>query len=124
MMPIVVAAVALCTLPVDIALHDRVDRIEINTLVKDCGTAVWTQVIAWDDVRGVDVVRDWKMISDRPHTIQRTPRGYRLCFLDGDNLRVIEAERLSVTAAFDDPELENRGVLAKELRRGLKRPRR
>ena len=100
-------AILLCILPASETLTDRVPEIECNHRYCDAGRYVGTQFIFWEYRNGVRVVMDWRNRHGKAH-VQRRGTGWRLTFMDGERLRVVDAAAYRETWTQGDPEIEDR----------------
>jgi len=104
-----IAALLLATLPQTDTLTDRCDEIERNHYFDgDKGTHVFTQIIFWEQPHNVRVLRAWRLDKGNAR-ILRTPNGWRMLLIDGENLRVIDTHAPPrETWSVDDHELLER----------------
>lgn len=108
--------------------EDRVDLVEINHFYDDQGRLVFDQVIYYDWCSQTDryQVRDWRLLKD-PFQIPLRDwhnGGYSSEWRDPkqrDGLRRVRSTSVRETWTQDDPELEEREVLAQEKRKELQR---
>jgi len=102
-------ALLLGIIPQTDVLADRCDEIERNHYFDgDKGTEVFTQLLFWETPHDVRVLRAWRL--DRsPRITYRTPSGWRMILVDGENLRVIDTHAPPrETWSVDDHELIER----------------
>lgn len=102
--------------------RETVDAIELNHRYDECGNHCFSQLIFWDDVAGVEVVRDWRM-HDKA-TLQWQLDKPVVRYFDSDAFvgREIVAERYKETWTQTDPERENQKVVRTQDRVGLCHP--
>ena len=83
---------------------DHCQRLEVNTVHDgDCGERRFTQVILWrTNHHGSFSVDKWKMAK------QPIIRGGKCFITDGETLREIRAELLTITETLNDPEVDER----------------
>ena len=106
---------------------DTVEVLERNHFYDCEGRLVFQQLIAWtwnDDLARYDVVM-WRMINSPSRIPRKVGSGYEVTFFDGELLRTVRAPSLRETwtqrGVAGDPELNERDVLPKEMRRELTR---
>ena len=121
-----IVALLFCVVPVEEAVRERVDCLELNHRYDLDGSFVFDQQIfyLWCDVTERYQVLAWKMVkheSQLPYKDFRTGRWVSV-FQDGDLLRVVEATEYRETFLQYDPELIEREYLPKEKRQELRKP--
>jgi hypothetical protein len=114
---------ALATNPVELAVCDRVELIEVNHFYDESGKHVFDQLIFYDwcEATGRHEVRAWRLLKKPTQYPRRDePRGtFTALWHDGDVLRSVEARAIRETWTQHDPELSERQALPKNQRREL-----
>jgi hypothetical protein len=119
----------IAVVPVDEALRDHVDLIEINHVYNDLGQPVFDQLIFWEWCSAAArwQVRAWRMAKgagiDRAVPLPERDwqrGGYVLLWRDGDRLRIVRAAAVRETWTQYDPEMVEREVWPVDRRRGLR----
>lgn len=107
---------------------DRVDVIEMNDYAtKDLETGlpknVFFQVIFWEwnHRHSRYQVVAWRLFKDDMPTPRKIGGKWVMVWLDGNHFRKVTATSYCKTKTWFDPELEDRKILPKERRRGLRR---
>jgi hypothetical protein len=119
----------IAVVPVDEALRDHVDLIEINHVYNDLGQPVFDQLIFWEWCQRSArwQVRAWRMAKgagiDRAVPLPERDwqrGGYVLLWRDWDRLRIVRAAAVRETWTQYDPEMVEREVWPVDRRRGLR----
>lgn len=110
-------------IPHDDVPIDHVDLIEINHFYDGCGKLVFTQQIFWDwcPPRCRFEVRAWRMHKSdwqNPRWDWERNDAFSI-WQDGDTLREVRAKATRTSYLQFDPELYEREITPKELRREL-----
>lgn len=107
--------------------HDRVALIELNHYFNENGDKVFDQVIFydWNEALGRFDVVTWRLVKHesqipRPECCGR--KQYTTLWYDGEIQRAVVADSFRETWTQHDPELSEREVMPRELRRGLREP--
>jgi hypothetical protein len=110
------------------AIEDRVDVIEINHFVNDCGAVQLDQIIFYDWSTSQDryLVRAWRTLKDPAQLPMKLPNGtYQASWhdsRDGNVLRKVTARSVIETTTTYDPETVNQEYLDRNARRELRTP--
>lgn len=122
-----IAIAALCLMPPDMPVEERVDAIELNHFYDERGKLVFEQAIFWAwrcrDCYDHEVVA-WRLVKLPAHRPRYScwRNEWDMIFHDGDTLRRVRTPFFYETWGQDDPELYQRELLPKERRRGLTKP--
>lgn len=104
---------------------DYCDLIELNHLHDEQGRHVFDQLVYWDFrfEQAAYVVRAWRLQKTPEQIPQRDFErgGYVARWHDNDTLRVVRAKQFRETWTTYDPELANREIFPKDMRRELTR---
>lgn len=123
----------LAILPHESAARESCDRITVNSFYDDNRTLVFDQLLFEDWQGDRFQLRGWRMVKwlvgpNREPKADMLPRLnqltglYECRWIDGDVERVITAPVVSYSRTTHDPELTDREVLPKEMRRELRNP--
>lgn len=116
----------LCIVPVETVTRERCDVIEHNRFYDERGNLVFSQLIFmdWYPQCGRYQVRAWRPVKNPRQVPNRNWRtgGYTLTWMDGENLRTVEADSIRDSWTQHDPEIAERDILAKERRTELRKP--
>lgn len=116
MVAILLIAVSILPAP-DTTLRDRCERIERHSLYDLEGRLVFVQVVFWD-TRCVD----WRLDKGNIELARDFDRGgYKATWNEDGLVRVVRAPSYCESWTQSDVELNDRELLAKESRRGLRR---
>ncbi len=111
--------------PVEIAVREHVDLIEINHYFDDGGKPVFYQLIFynWDEIGGRYNVVGWRLLKHETQVPQKNAATglYYSSWHDGSTLRLVETDRVLQTWTQYDPETRERLFLPKERRADLLR---
>lgn len=114
-------------------IEDRVDLIEVNHLYTENGVLSFDQLIfyEWSDHFCRYNVVDWRMLKRQSQNPVRDGRGWRVTWIEnvpGDYkssyeakplFRSVKAKSIRETWTQIDPEITERDILSKDLRREL-----
>lgn len=121
------ALLLLTVLPREDVVRETCDLVELNHFYDENGKLVFDQTIFYDWGYPVPArynVRAWRLVkheSQLPHPYYGGgPRMYRALWLDGECNRLIYSPSYRETWTQYDPELLEREVLPKEMRRELR----
>ena len=106
--------------PPDVAI-DTADIVEINHVYRDTCELSFSQAIWWDDTEHGERVVAWRRVEYGQPTPLKEPTGYVCRWYDGERLRVVTAIRYRESWTHNDPEMDDRTILATKQRRGLLR---
>ena len=96
----------LCLLPTPDALSDRCEEIEVHHFYDCDGRKIFVQFIFWEWKNGYRVVKDWRL--EKGQTPHRHGSGWRLTFMDGERLRIVDAPVKTESWGQEDRELLDR----------------
>ena len=124
-MRFVLAVVALIAMPpLDGAVEDRVDVLEVNHVYDENANLVLSQLIGWDwsERDAAFRVRFWRLYRQQMQPQRQWHSGeWMSVFNDGDSLRRIRAQTLWTRWLQYDIELQDRHYLPQDRRRPLTR---
>ena len=109
-----------------VVASQKVDLIELNHFIDQDGREVFRQVLFydWSEAHRRYVVRAWRLVkseSQLPHR-RWSPPGYQCLWHDEGLLREVTAPSFRETWSQQDPERQNRKLLAEEDRVPLIQP--
>ncbi len=121
--PLAICLAAVCHNPRQDVAKDRVDLIELNHFYDEKGQLVFDQIIFydWPPERCRFNVRAWRWLkrpaqTPNPNARQRK---FTVVWYDGSTLRRVEAPSIRESWTQYDPELVQRALLPKDMRREL-----
>jgi len=107
-------------------VQQRVDLIELNHFIDDSGRHVFDQLIFydWSAVHGRYHVRAWRLVKTPTQLPVRhwNPASYRCVWHDDGVLREVWSPLYRETWSQNDPERENRKLLAEDKRPDFRQP--
>ena len=112
---------AVGTLPVETAVYDKVDVIELNHFYDDQGHLIWDQVIFWEWEGNEYRVISWRLAKSlyQIPTYNYSIGLWQTVWMDGEIIRCVYAGYYRETWTQYDPELYDREFKLKSARRGL-----
>ena len=100
-------------------LVDRVDVVEVNTVLNGC-EPLFTQVIWWDEIGGREHVVAWRLCRDYDVIPRRHGDEWVSRWNDRDGQREVWARLFRQSAETFDVEIRERALLPQRMRRGLR----
>jgi hypothetical protein len=109
----------------EVALEETVDLIEVNHFYDDEARLVFDQAIFydWSCYSNRYQVKAWRLLKDRSQipTYNYQTGLYECIWMDGKLLRRIKCKIVRESWTQEDPEIQERLLLPKEYRKGLRK---
>jgi len=108
-----------------VVASQRVDLIELNHFIDQDGREVFRQVLFydWSEPHRRFIIRAWRLVKSDSQLPRRrwAPARYQCIWHDDGLLREVSAPSFRETWTQQDPERQNRKLVAEEARKPLKR---